>query len=280
MSDFPTQLAEQEILNRSFDASTNSLRTNNGSGSSAGQVQGAAAHDATATSVNPVLEGGYASAAAPTDVSADGDAVRAWHLRNGAKATVITAAGALIGGDATNGLDVDVTRVIPGTSATHLGKAVDSAAGATDTGVASLYLRKDTPATLTPADGDYTRAMVDSMGIQWMREYYAPVYEDNTNGKAVVEHRYTPFSVTADTLIKTGAGLLHVVSISPTTATPTAGLVTIYDNTAESGTVLYSEWVFATDVGHTITIDASFGTGLYVGFDGTLANVRISGSYR
>ena len=32
-------------------------------------------------------------------------------LRNGAQATVLTAAGALIGGDATNGLDVDVTRV-------------------------------------------------------------------------------------------------------------------------------------------------------------------------
>lgn len=61
--------------------------------------------------VRPTLVGGYASAAAPTDVSADGDAVRAWHLRNGAQATVLTAAGALIGGDATNGLDVDVTRV-------------------------------------------------------------------------------------------------------------------------------------------------------------------------
>ena len=71
---------------------------------------GAAAHD-QAVSGNPILAGGYASAAAPADVSADGDAVRAWHLRSGAQATVITAAGALIGGDATNGLDVDVTRL-------------------------------------------------------------------------------------------------------------------------------------------------------------------------
>jgi hypothetical protein len=74
------------------------------------QVVGAAAHDA-AVSGNPVLAAGRASAAAPTDVSADGDAVSAWRLRNGAAATVITAAGALIGGDAANGLDVDVTRV-------------------------------------------------------------------------------------------------------------------------------------------------------------------------
>lgn len=71
---------------------------------------GGAAHDA-AVSGNPVLEGGYASAAAPTDVSADGDMVRGWRLRNGAAAMVLTAGGALIGGDATNGIDVDVTRL-------------------------------------------------------------------------------------------------------------------------------------------------------------------------
>jgi hypothetical protein len=83
---------------QSLPASTNTL-----------EVVGDAAHDAAAAG-NPVLAGGYASAAAPTDVSADADVVRAWHLRNGAQATVITAAGALVGGDATNGLDVDVTR--------------------------------------------------------------------------------------------------------------------------------------------------------------------------
>jgi len=71
---------------------------------------GFVAHDA-ADSGNPVKVGGKASAAAPTDVSADNDRVDAWYLRNGAQATVVTAAGALIGGDATNGLDVDVTRL-------------------------------------------------------------------------------------------------------------------------------------------------------------------------
>jgi hypothetical protein len=74
------------------------------------EVQGDAAHDATASG-NPVQQGGVASAAAPTSVSADGDAVAAWYLRNGAQATVVTAAGALVGGDASNGLDVDVTRL-------------------------------------------------------------------------------------------------------------------------------------------------------------------------
>jgi len=73
-------------------------------------VNGFAAHDA-AIAGNPLIIGGVSSAAAPTSVSADQEAVRAWYLRNGAAATVLTAAGALIGGDASNGLDVDVTRV-------------------------------------------------------------------------------------------------------------------------------------------------------------------------
>jgi len=73
-------------------------------------VQGDVAHDAV-LSGNPQIIGGRSSAAAPADVSADGDATRIWVLRNGAQAAVITAAGALIGGDGANGLDVDVTRV-------------------------------------------------------------------------------------------------------------------------------------------------------------------------
>lgn len=75
------------------------------------QSAGTTTHDAPAASVLPVLVGGFASAAAPTSVSNDGDSVQAWYLRNGAAASVLTAAGALIGGDAANGLDVDVTRL-------------------------------------------------------------------------------------------------------------------------------------------------------------------------
>lgn len=72
-------------------------------------VQGAVAHDAPAAG-SPVLLAAYAKAAAPSDVSADADAVRLWALRNGALAVNVTAAGALVAGDAANGLDVDITR--------------------------------------------------------------------------------------------------------------------------------------------------------------------------
>lgn len=73
-------------------------------------ADGGAAHDAS-VSGNPNLIAGRSSAAAPASVDADGDAVTLWALRNGALATVLTAAGALVGGDASNGLDVDVTRL-------------------------------------------------------------------------------------------------------------------------------------------------------------------------
>jgi len=60
--------------------------------------------------------------------------------------------------------DVDVTSVITGTGATNLGKAIDSVAGATDTGVALLAVRDDALTTLTPVDGDYVGLRVNSTG--------------------------------------------------------------------------------------------------------------------
>jgi hypothetical protein len=76
------------------------------------QVSASVAHDA-ADSGDPLKIGGYAKAAAPSDVSGDGDRVNAWFLRNGAQTVALTAAGALIGGDAANGIDADITR-LPG----------------------------------------------------------------------------------------------------------------------------------------------------------------------
>lgn len=79
---------------------------------------------------------------------------------------------ALIGGDATNGLDVDVTRVIPGTSATHLGKAEDAVHATGDTGVMLLAVRKATPVNLSGTDGDYEPLQVDG-GKLWIAGAYA-----------------------------------------------------------------------------------------------------------
>jgi len=60
--------------------------------------------------------------------------------------------------------DVGVVSQIPGTGATNLGKAQDSAVGSTDTGIAMLAVRDDEQAAMTPADGDYTTLRTDKFG--------------------------------------------------------------------------------------------------------------------
>ena len=60
--------------------------------------------------------------------------------------------------------DVDVTRIVPLTGATNLGKARDVACGANDVGVMALAVRDDALTTLTPVDGDYVPLRVSSTG--------------------------------------------------------------------------------------------------------------------
>lgn len=68
---------------------------------------GGTTHDAAASSINPLLLGAYASAAAPSDVSADNDAVRLWALRSGALCNQPTFAGILaVAGNGASGTGV------------------------------------------------------------------------------------------------------------------------------------------------------------------------------
>ncbi|KKL91348.1 hypothetical protein LCGC14_1895610, partial [marine sediment metagenome] len=62
------------------------------------------------------------------------------------------------------GLEVDVTRVIPGTGATNLGKAIDSVAGAADVGVALLGIHDSSATHLTTAEGDYDTVRLSDYG--------------------------------------------------------------------------------------------------------------------
>jgi hypothetical protein len=64
-------------------------------GTFAVQAAGTTAHDSPGSAVNPLAIGGYASAAAPTDVSNDTDIVRAWMLRSGALVSQPSFGGAL-----------------------------------------------------------------------------------------------------------------------------------------------------------------------------------------
>lgn len=66
--------------------------------------------------------------------------------------------------------DVDVLSVIPGTGATNLGKAVDDASGATDTGVVGLFVVDAALSAITPVDGDYAQGRVDANGALWTND--------------------------------------------------------------------------------------------------------------
>ena len=220
------------------------------------QVVGPAGHDA-AISGNPVIMGGVSSAAAPSSVSADQEAVRAWYLRNGAAATVLTAAGALIGGDAANGIDVDVTRLPTlaavttvstvsalGISTTGPQKAEDVAAAGGDMGIAAMHVRLDTPVANAGVsnDGDYTTPILDNFRKQWVT---GTVPEDTAHvaGEAISTmgaRRIDTCATSADTsgdwatVNQSAEGAVYVTT-APTT---TSGLSVANFNTGDTYTAL------------------------------------------
>lgn len=115
-----------------------------GTGTFAVQPAGSVAFDGAGAGVNPILEGCYASAAAPTDVSADNDATRLWCLRNGAAVQQPSYAGVLastgVGAAGTGTPRVtDVasgtTGIAPPTQAAYIGGVTSGATGGFLTGL-------------------------------------------------------------------------------------------------------------------------------------------------
>lgn len=91
---------------------------------------------------------------------------------------------------------------------------------------------------------------------------------------------YSVVKLTADTLVKTGPGVLHTVTFTCNDAAPTAGSVIIFNNTAESGTELLNHTFTTTPFAPcSVLIDGNFTTGLYVGFT-TTNDVNVTVSYR
>lgn len=100
------------------------------------------------------------------------------------------------------------------------------------------------------------------------------------NRALMVEQAFSYGRATADTQIKASAGFVHTITIAPT-GSVTAGVLTVYDNTAESGTVIFSVSLpVTTFTPFTVTLNVRADTGIYVGFDATLANVQATVSYR
>ena len=171
------------------------------------------------------------------------------------------------------------TTLTPGTGATNLGKAVDNAAGATDTGVPNLIIRDDALTTLTPVDGDYVPQRADSLGSTWVTQGTLISGEDQTNNVLKVEGQFTRASMTSATTTthKSGSGLLHTITVNKAIA---AATITMYDNTAASGTLIGTITFGAallTDPPLLGIYDINFGTGFTVV---TSAATDITFSYR
>ncbi len=127
----------------------------------------------------PALSGGR------VPVDASGVAVPV--TDNGASLTVDDGGGSL-----TVDGTVGVSGVIPGTTATSLGKAEDQASADGDVGVMALAIRKDVAATTVGSDGDYAPLEVDANGR-------LHVIEPSAAGSLAALGATTGVAVTTDT---------------------------------------------------------------------------------
>lgn len=75
-------------------------------------------------------------------------------------------------------------------------------------------------------------------------------------------------------LVKSGAGTLAGLHCGAAGTTIT---VTVYDNTAGSGTIIYSVVLTA---GLSVPLNVAFGTGLYVAFSATTGTPNLTVTYR
>jgi len=203
-------------------------------GSSATQVQGAAAHDATVVG-NPVLIGGYSSAAAPTDVSADGEAVRMWLLRNGAVAMTITAAGALIAGDATNGLDTDVTR-FPDNEPFNIAQYGGTAVGAAN----AVHVQPGTNATWTSVGAAADGAAVSGNPVRIAGKDGSGNTQDiatDTSGRPEVVGVGTAGSAAGGVVSVQGVASMTPVATTPAQATASSLNAEVQGDAADGASV-------------------------------------------
>lgn len=105
-------------------------------------------------------------------------------------------------------ISLSVGAVVPGTTASSLGKAEDAAHSSGDVGVMALAVRRDTLSSTAGSNNDYATLNTDSVGALWVREYGVTtvVLSGSTRGR--------PIQITGTT--SGGANTLH-------TATTTSG---------------------------------------------------------
>jgi len=130
----------------------------------------------------------------------------------------------------------------------------------TPSGSASVPLAKYNATPTTRTEGQFGVLQADSLGN--LKETLGTTIagEDIPNDVLKVEMRNnaTYISTATTTVVKTGAGLLHTITVTG----GTAGTIVVYDNTAASGTILAS--FASTNALATYTFNVSFSVGLTV----------------
>jgi hypothetical protein len=167
--------------------------------------------------------------------------------------------------------DVDITSIIPGTGATNLGKAIDTATGATDTGVLTLATRDDALSALTPIEGDNVQLRVDANGALWV----IPSGTVTVSGAVTVTNA-TAANLKCEATIAAAQTLATVTTVGTVTTcstVTTVGTLTgggIAHDSADSGNpVKIGVKATASVLGGT-PVTAADRTDLFAGLDGVL----------
>jgi len=158
------------------DIKTNTASTNTKLDTFSGHANNNVGMGATKLQVFPYAHNATADHMQPLKVDSNGALECSLNAIAGSEMQVDVVSSALPSGAATESTlqtiaefncdttDVTITSLVPGVAATSLGKAIQSAQGATDTGVATLAVRNDTLADLAGADHDYAPLQVDASG--------------------------------------------------------------------------------------------------------------------
>ena len=143
----------------------------------------------------------------------------------------------------------------------------------TPTGASSVPLAKYNAIPTTRTEGQFGVLQADTAGNLNNNLGTTIAGEDITNDRLKTEYRGASayISTATTTTVKTGAGHLHSIVVNG----GTAGTIIGYDNTAASGTILFS--FDSTNALNTYMFDVSFSIGLTII---TSAATKLSVSYR
>ena len=165
--------------------------------------------------------------------------------------------------------DVDVLTcgtITPGTAATSLGKAQDTAVGSTDTGVAFLVQRDDEQAAVTPVDGDYVVPRCDKFGNLKVTQL--------PDATSVVKFGVIDVAGSGDNTLQAAAGAgikIRVLSVMMVSA----GTVTARFESAAGGTALTGQMNLVANSGFTLPYNPA---GWFETADNALLNLELSGA--